>query len=132
MNNDEIEIFKIVNMSFNEAINKVTEALKVEGFGVLTEIDVKQTMKIKLNVDFEQYKILGACNPQLAYKALEIDRAMGVLLPCNVYVQEIIGQNKTKISAVNPKTMFNIVNDKKFEPIVKEVNDKLRRVMESL
>ena len=83
---------KIVNVSFDEAVTKVTGELKKEGFGILTEIDVKETLKKKLNVDFSRYKILGACNPPFAYKALIAENKIGTMLPCNVIVQDFSGR----------------------------------------
>ncbi|MEW6655114.1 MAG: DUF302 domain-containing protein, partial [Bacteroidota bacterium] len=98
---------KVVQLSFDETISKVTEELKKEGFGILTEIDVKETLKKKLDVDFRKYKILGACNPPFAYKALQAEENLGVLLPCNVVVQEKDG--KTIVSTVNPiESMQNV------------------------
>ena len=92
---------KIVDASFDEAVEKVTEELKKEGFGILTEIDVKETLKKKLNVDFRRYKILGACNPPFAYKALTAENKIGTMLPCNVIVQEISGR-QVEITAIDP------------------------------
>ena len=128
---DSIEISKIINVDYEKAIEKVTATLKVEGFGILTEIDVKDTFKKKLNADFERYKILGACNPPFAKKALDIDRAVGTLLPCNVYVQEI-GTNKTKVSAIDPMKMFEILPNKELEPVAKEIKTRLTRAINSL
>jgi len=92
---------KVVNMAFDEAIDKVTEELKKEGFGVLTEIDVKKALKKKLDVDFRKYRILGACNPQYAYKALQAEDKIGTMLPCNVIVQET-EDGKVEIAAIDP------------------------------
>ena len=92
---------KITNYSFDEAIGKVTEELKKEGFGVLTEIDVTATLKKKLDVDFKNYRILGACNPPYAYKALNAEDKIGTMLPCNVIVQQI-SDSQVEIAAVNP------------------------------
>lgn len=92
---------KALEISFDEAVAKVTEELKQEGFGVLTEIDVKQTLKKKLDVDFRKYKILGACNPPFAYQALQLEDKIGVMLPCNVVVQEN-DEGSVEISAVDP------------------------------
>ena len=115
-----IEIAKVVELTYEQALEKTIEALKVEGFGILTEIDVKATFKKKLEVDFEKYKILGACNPPFAKKALDVDRSVGTLLPCNVYVQEV-EPNKTKVSAIDPMKMFQILPNKELEPIAKEI-----------
>ncbi len=92
---------KICDLSFEDAITKVTETLKEEGFGILTEIDVKETLKEKLNVEFRKYKILGACNPAFAYQALQAEDKIGTMLPCNVIVQEH-RDGKVEVSAVDP------------------------------
>ena len=128
---DSIEISKIINVDYEKAIEKVTATLKVEGFGILTEIVVKDTFKKKLNADFERYKILGACNPPFAKKALDIDRAVGTLLPCNVYVQEI-GTNKTKVSAIDPMKLIEILPNKELEPVAQEIKTRLTRAINSL
>ena len=128
---ESIEIAKTVEMDYDAALEKVVAALKVEGFGVLTEIDVKETFKKKLNVDFERYKILGACNPPFAKKALDVDRSVGTLLPCNVYVQEL-DANKTKVSAIDPLKMFQILPISDLEQIAKEIKDRLSRAINSL
>ena len=128
---ESIEIAKTVEMDYDTALEKVVAALKVEGFGVLTEIDVKETLKKKLNVDFERYKILGACNPPFAKKALDVDRSVGTLLPCNVYVQEL-DANKTKVSAIDPLKMFQILPISDLEQIAKEIKDRLSRAINSL
>src|SRR4030067_1217010 len=102
---------KTIESSFEDAINKVTEELKNEGFGILTEIDVQATLKKKLDVDFGKYKIMGACNPSFAYKALQAEPRIGTMLPCNVIVQETEG-NRIEISAVDPvASMQTIKND---------------------
>ena len=105
--------------------------MKEEGFGILTEIDVKETFKKKLNADFERYKILGACNPPFAKMALDVDRSVGTLLPCNVYVQELEA-NKTKVSAIDPLKMFQILPQKELEPIAQEIKERLNRALNSL
>ena len=128
---ETIEIAKVVDLTYEQALEKIVEALKVEGFGVLTEIDVKATFKKKLDVDFEKYKILGACNPPFAKKALDVDRSVGTLLPCNVYVQEV-EPNKTKVSAIDPMKMFQILPNKELEPIAKEIQERLTRAVNSL
>ncbi|MDH7603433.1 MAG: DUF302 domain-containing protein [Melioribacter sp.] len=122
---------KIVEYSFDEAINKIFEELKKEGFGVLTEIDVKETLKKKLDVDFRKYKIFGACNPPLAYKALSKEENIGVLLPCNVIVQEK-EDGKVQVSTINPMETMQAVGNKELEEIANEVSAKLKRVLESL
>jgi len=117
---------KTIDLSFDEAISKVTDELKKEGFGVLTTIDVKDTLKKKINVDFKKYTILGACNPQIAHKALQTEEELGLLLPCNVIVYE--KDNKTTVSFFDPMIMTKLIDNKKMEPIAKEVKEKLQRV----
>ena len=120
---------KEVDLSYDEAINKVTEELQKEGFGVLTEIDVKATLKKKLDVDYKNFKILGACNPPLAYKALSVEPELGLLLPCNVVVFEN-EQGNTIVSAIDAKAMLNVVQRDDILPIADEVNKKLQMVIE--
>jgi uncharacterized protein (DUF302 family) len=122
---------KTVNFSYEDAINKVTEELKKEGFGVLTEIDVKETLKKKLDVDFRKYKILGACNPPLAYKALSTEENIGVMLPCNVIIQEKSGGN-VQVSAINPMVAMQSVGNENLNEIASEVSSKLKKVIDSL
>ncbi len=122
---------KMVQYSFDEAISKVTEELKKEGFGILTEIDVKETLKKKLDVDFRKYKILGACNPPFAYKALQAEETLGVLLPCNVVVQEK-ENGKVQVSFVNPMESMQAVKNPALEGIATEVSSKLQKVLESV
>lgn len=119
------------NTSFDEAIAKVTAELKKEGFGVLTEIDMKTTLKNKIGVDFRKYKILGACNPQFAYKALLSEDKIGTLLPCNVIVQEL-DNGEIEVSAVDPITSMNVVENKEMESLAKEVETKLKRVVDNM
>lgn len=122
---------KIVDYSYDEALVKVAEELKKEGFGVLTEIDVKETLKKKIDVDFRRYKIMGACNPAFAHKAISTEDNLGVLLPCNFVVQEN-KDGKTQISSVNPLVSMQSVENENLEPIAKEVSEKLSRVMNNL
>lgn len=122
---------KEVELSFDEAINKVTEELKKEGFGILTEIDVKATMKKKLDVDFRNYKILGACNPPFAYEALKAEDKIGLMLPCNFIVQEK-ENGKVEVSAIDPAVSMQSVQNSKLENIASEVRDKLKKVVESI
>jgi len=122
---------KILATDFESAITKVTEELKEEGFGVLTEIDVKDTLKKKIDVDFRRYKILGACNPVFAHKALSAEPHIGTMLPCNVIVQEL-GENKIEVSAVDPvASMMGVKNDQ-LGGIATEVQQKLKRVIDNL
>ncbi len=113
-----------------EAIEKVTAALKNEGFGVLTTIDVKATMKQKIDVDFEPYTILGACNPHLAHRALTAEHDLGLLLPCNVIVHTH-GEH-TRVDIADPKVMMEMVDNPALAPIAEEAATKLRRALESL
>ncbi len=122
---------KIINESFDKAIVKVILFLKNEGFGVLTEIDVKETLKKKLDVDFQKYRILGACNPSFAYKALKAEDKIGIMLPCNVIVQEI-SEGEVEIAAVDPVASMKAVENPALLDIAKQVQEKLRKVIESL
>lgn len=118
------------NISFVEAIQKVTEALKEEGFGILTEIDVKETLKKKLDEDFRPYKILGACNPPFAHKALLAEDKIGAMLPCNVIVQQT--DDGVEIAAVDPVASMQAVENKDLEGIAEEIQTKLKTVIERL
>jgi len=122
---------KVVNMSFDEAINKVTEELKKEGFGVLTQIDVKEALKKKINVDFRRYKILGACNPQYAHKALQAEDKIGTMLPCNVVVQER-DDGKVEIAAIDPVASMQSVQNESLGEIATIVQSKLKQVIENV
>lgn len=122
---------KTVTTSFEETIEKVTEELKKEGFGILTEIDVKETLKKKLDVDFRKYTILGACNPPLAYKALSEEENIGVMLPCNVIVQEKEG-GIVQVSAINPMESMKAVANPNLEEVASTVSSKLAKVIENL
>ena len=120
----------LTNVSFEEAIQKVTEALKEAGFGILTEIDVKETLKKKLDEDFRPYKILGACNPPFAHKALLAEDKIGAMLPCNVIVQQT--DDGVEIAAVDPLASMQAVENKDLEGIAEEIQSKLKAVIESL
>jgi uncharacterized protein (DUF302 family) len=120
-----------VNKNFDEAVAQVTAALKAEGFGVLTEIDVKETLKKKIDVDFRPYKILGACNPPLAYRALSIVPEVGLLLPCNVTVS-YVEDNVTDVSLVDPVSMLGFVQHPDLEPVAEEARARLDRVAKAL
>lgn len=122
---------KTLDVSFDEAITRVTEELKKEGFGILTEIDVKETLKEKLNVDFKKYKILGACNPSLAYKALQAEEKIGLMLPCNVVVQEI-SDGKIEVVAVDPVASMQAIENPKLRDVAGQVRDKLKTVIDNL
>ena len=117
-------------VAVDQAISRVTAALAAEGFGVLTEIDVAATLKKKLDVGFRPYVILGACNPQLAHRALQADPQIGLLLPCNVVVQDAPGG--ALVSIASPRAMFSLVNQPDLQPIVAEADARLRRVTAAL
>ena len=117
-----------MDMDFETALLRVTEALKAEGFGVLTEIDVKETMKKKLGVDFRPYKILGACNPSLAYQALTTAPEVGLLLPCNVTVAQAEDGRGVEISLVDPLAMLGVVTHPGLQPVAEEAARRLERV----
>ena len=122
---------KITDYSFDEALKKVEEELKSEGFGVLTEIDVSATLKKKINVDFKKYKILGACNPPLAHKALTSEDKIGVLLPCNVIVEEN-DDGKVEVAMVNPLVAMESVKNSKLGEVASEVTNKLKKALEKI
>ena len=122
---------KTLNDSFEIALQKVTEALKAEGFGILTEIDIKSTLKKKLDVDFYNYKILGACNPPFAYKALLAEDKIGTMLPCNVIVQEKI-PGQIEVSAVDPAASMQAIDNKDLQDIATEIGIRLQKVIEAL
>jgi len=117
-------------VSFEDARSRITDALKEQGFGILTEIDVKATMKVKLNLDFRRYVILGACNPQLAHQALEAELGIGLLLPCNVCVWDEDGG--TVVSIARPDAMFEIVKSSALQPVAKEAEERLRRALDQI
>lgn len=121
---------KTIDLSFERAIEKVTEELKKEGFGVLTTIDVKETLKKKIDLDFKKYTILGACNPPLAHKALQAEEEIGLLLPCNVIVYE--KDNKTAVSVFNPGLMSQVVDNESLKLVADEVQGKLKRVLNNI
>ncbi|MFH1590689.1 MAG: DUF302 domain-containing protein [archaeon] len=113
--------------SFNKTVDEVRTVLQTEGFGVLTEIDVKETLKNKLDVDFDRYIILGACNPPLAFKALSAEKEIGLMLPCNVIVYESDGT--VNVSAIDPVQTMSTVNNRTLTEIAEEVREKLKRVI---
>jgi uncharacterized protein (DUF302 family) len=121
---------KTIDLTYEQALEKVTAELKKEGFGVLTTIDVKETLKQKINVDFKKYTILGACNPPIAHKALQIEEELGLLLPCNVIVYEKDG--KTRVSIFDPMVMTWIMENDQMKPIATEVQEKLQRVLKAI
>jgi uncharacterized protein (DUF302 family) len=121
---------KTTDYTFEQAIEKVTEELKKEGFGVLTTIDVKETLKKKIDVDFKKYTILGACNPKLAHSALQVEEELGLLLPCNVIVYE--KDNKTVVSVFDPNIMAHIIDNPDMKTVAEEVKSKLVKVLEAV
>ncbi len=121
---------KTVGLTYEQAVEKVTAELKKEGFGVLTTIDVKETLKAKLNVEFPRYVILGACNPPFAHKALQAEEQIGLLLPCNVIVYEKAGT--TVVAAFDPMVMTAVMDNPGMHPIAKEVKERLDRVIAAM
>lgn len=122
---------KTVDLAFDDAVARVTEELKKEGFGVLTEIDMQATLKKKLDVDLHPYKILGACNPPFAYKAVQTESHIGLLLPCNVIVQDA-GNGRTEVAAIDPVVSMSKVDNPALEPVAQEVRARLQRVIDCL
>ena len=122
---------KTLKTSYDEAIEKVTQALKEEGFGILTQIDVKDTLKKKLNVDFRKYVILGACNPPFAYQSLQAETDIGLLLPCNVIVYDD-DSGRTVVSAIDPETAMSMIDNPKLKEIATSVATKLKRIIANL
>ena len=124
---------RTLDVPYEEAVEKARAALKEEGFGVLCEIDIKEKLKEKLGVDFRNYVILGACNPALAYKTLQQEINIGLLLPCNVVVYEADEAGKSVVAAIDAKTMLSVVGDNAtLDAVATEVNEKLKRVVAQL
>ena len=121
----------VLDTSYEDAISKVVDALKEEGFGVLTEIDVKATLKKKLDKEFRKYVILGACNPPYAHRSLEADLDVGLLLPCNVIVYET-DDKKASVSAINPVSALEVIQNEELRKIAQEVSGKLKRVIDRI
>jgi len=121
----------VLNTGFGETVTRVTEALKTEGFGIISEIDMQAKLKEKLGVDFKKYKILGACNPAIAYKALQAEEKVGIMLPCNIV---IIDQENgtTEVAAVHPIASMMAIQNPTLEPLAQEVTEKLKRVIDLL
>ena len=122
---------KMEGTSYDEAIEKVTAALKEKGFGVLTEIDVKATLKKKIDADFRRYVILGACNPNLAHQALQAESQLGLLLPCNVVVQED-EKGDVLVSVIDPRSMFKLIENPQLDSVAADVADMLSAVLDSI
>lgn len=131
MNKSNYSYWKVVNLSFDQAIERVTEELQKEGFGILTQVDVTATMKNKLDVDFKPYRILGACNPNFAYQVLQKEEQIGLMLPCNfiVYVND---KGETIVASVNPLSTMKAVNNENLMEFAEMVNLKLQSVIQSL
>ncbi len=127
----EYHISKSIQGSFREAIEKVTAALQAEGFGIITTVDLKEKFKEKLDKDFRNYTILGACNPAIAYKAIQLEDKIGVMLPCNILVQEH-PQGQVEVSAVNPLASIGSIENESLSAIGGEVNEKLQAVIDRL
>lgn len=124
-------ISKKLDKDFDAAVQALTAALKNEGFGVITEVDLQEKFKEKLNVDFRRYTIFGACNPALAYEAVQLEPAIGVMLPCNVLVQEGV-DGGVEISAVNPLNSIGAIDNSRLQSLAKMVTEKLQKVVDSL
>lgn len=131
MDRNKFSISTELEIKFDDAVTQTITCLKDEGFGVLTEIDVKETFKEKLGIDFKRYRILGACNPSLAYKVLSEEEKIGLFLPCNVIVYEI-PEGKIKVAAVDPVEAMSIVGNDAIRPIAEEVRQKLLSVISAL
>ena len=127
---NELGFQSTLNLPYESALEKVTDALKAEGFGILTSIDVKETMKKKLDVDFRKYTILGACNPPLAHKALAARPDVGLLLPCNVIVYE--EGNTTVVNIIDPISMTNFIQDQSLAAVAEEARQRLKRVSDAI
>jgi len=123
---------KTIAASFDDAVARVTDALKKEGFGILTDIDVKATLKKKLNTDFRNYRILGACNPPFAFQALQAEDKIGIMLPCNVIVQETSDKGKVEVAAVDPEASMVAIKNPKLSEIAGQVRSKLKSVIDGL
>lgn len=122
---------KTIKASFDDVLNRTKEALKAEGFGILTEIDVHETLKKKLNVDFRKYRILGACNPPFAYKALQVEDKIGTMLPCNVIVQEVT-EGEVEVAAIDPVASMQAVENELLSEIAIQVQQKLKNAIEAI
>lgn len=122
---------KTVRLGFDEAVSRITQALKEEGFGILTEIDVKSTLKKKLDVDFRKYRILGACNPPFAYKALQAEDKIGTMLPCNVIVQET-ADGEVEIAAIDPIASMKAIDNPGLREIAATIAQKLKNIVENV
>jgi uncharacterized protein (DUF302 family) len=124
-------VSKVLPLSFDEAVRSTTEALKREGFGIITEIDVKETFRKKLGIEFRNYQILGACNPALAHEALQLEDKVGTMPPCNVVVQETVG-GTIEVAAIDPVASMLAIDNPRLKQAAEQVREKLRKVVASL
>lgn len=122
---------KTLSTAFDQTVERATEALQQEGFGIITQIDVTETLKKKINVTFRNYRILGACNPALAYEALQLEDKVGTMLPCNVIVQDL-GNGKTEVAAIDPVLSMQAIANPRLKQAAEQVGQKLKRVIEAL
>jgi uncharacterized protein (DUF302 family) len=122
---------KMLTCSFDEAVTRATEALKKEGFGILTDIDVRATFKKKIDVDYPSYRILGACNPALAYEALQLENKVGTMLPCNVVVRDA-GNGQTEVAAIDPVASMQAIDNPALKQAATQVRTKLEKVIATL
>ncbi len=122
---------KTISVEFDETIAKVTDALKLMGFGIVSDIDMQSKFKDKLNVDYKRYRILGACNPSFAFKAIQAEEKIGTMLPCNVVVSEI-NDNRTEVTAIDPIASMMAINNPALTPLANEISEKLKKLVESL
>ena len=122
---------RMLPVAFDEAVARTMDALKKEGFGIITEIDVKQTLKEKIGIDFPSYRILGACNPALAYEALKLESKVGTMLPCNVVVRDA-GNGQTEVAAIDPVASMQAIDNPDLQRAAQQVRAKLERVVEQL
>lgn len=122
---------KKLHVTFEKAMSRVTEELRLEGFGILTEIDVTETLKRKLDVDFPNYTILGACNPPFAYRALQAEPKIGLMLPCNVVIREL-ADGEIEVSAVDPLASMQAIQNEELQSIAREIQEKLKKAIDKL
>ncbi len=122
---------KTLTIGFNDAVQRTADALKREGFGIITDIDVRDTLKKKINEEFRDYRILGACNPSLAHEALQIEDKVGTMLPCNVVVQDV-GNGRAEVAAIDPVASMQAIDSPRLRQAAEEVQRRLKRVIETL
>lgn len=122
---------KSLTVGFDEAVRRAIDGLKEEGFGIITDIDVKDTLKKKINIDFRNYRILGACNPTLAHEALQLESKVGTMLPCNVVVQDM-GAGKVEVAAIDPVASMQAIENPQLKQAAAQVQAKLKKVIDNL